>query len=75
VSTTVEEVEEAMLMEVDGKVVLAPLSDILSKSNPYVGNFHYGHKASKKLSGKASVCRKNSPPQEPVVSDDCIPNS
>ena len=62
-------------MEVDGKVVLAPLSDSLSKSNPYVGNFHYGHKASKKLSGKASVCRKNSPPQEPVISDDRIPNS
>jgi hypothetical protein len=32
VSTTVEEVEEDMLMEVDGKVVLAPLSGSLSKS-------------------------------------------
>jgi hypothetical protein len=53
---------DSMLIEVDGKVVLAPQSERLVglKSNPYVGNFHYGHEASEKLSG-----RKNSPPQEP----------
>mmetsp|Transcript_29948 Transcript_29948/g.48252 ORF Transcript_29948/g.48252 Transcript_29948/m.48252 type:complete len:444 (-) Transcript_29948:258-1589(-) len=44
---------DSMFIEVDGKAVLAPQSERLSlKSNPYVGNFHYGHQASKKLGGR-----------------------
>jgi hypothetical protein len=54
-------------MEVDGKVVLAPQSERLKhKSNPYVGTFHYGHRASKMLTGASPPgSRKSSPPQDP----------
>ena len=62
--------EEDNLMEVDGKAVLAPQSERLKhKSNPYVGTFHYGHRASKMLTGQTGGSppgsRKGSPPQQP----------
>eukprot|EP00802_Teleaulax_amphioxeia_P008609 Tamp_08618.p1 GENE.Tamp_08618~~Tamp_08618.p1 ORF type:complete len:652 (+),score=134.08 Tamp_08618:218-1957(+) len=62
--------EEDNLMEVDGKAVLAAQSERLKhKSNPYVGTFHYGHRASKMLTGQTGGSppgsRKSSPPQQP----------
>ena len=71
-----DECSEAHLMEVDGKAVLAPQSERLAlKSNPYVGTFHYGHEASKKLSGQTESQsgashlspRKNSPGSNPIT--------
>jgi hypothetical protein len=73
-----DEYSETHLMEVDGKAVLAPQSERLAlKSNPYVGTFHYGHEASKKLSGQTSAeaqsgashlsPRKHSPGSNPIT--------
>lgn len=80
-----DETSETHLMEVDGKAVLAPQSERLSlKSNPYVGTFHYGHEASKKLSGQISAesssgsihrspsSRKNSPQSNPISADTSV---
>ncbi len=65
-----DEPEDALnFMEVDGKVVLAPQSERLKhKSNPYVGTFHYGHQASKMLTGVSPPgSRKSSPPQAKIL--------
>ena len=65
-----DEPEDAVnFMEVDGKVVLAPQSERLKhKSNPYVGTFHYGHRASKMLTGASPPgSRKSSPPQAKIL--------
>ena len=65
-----DEPEDAVnFMEVDGKVVLAPQSERLKhKSNPYVGTFHYGHRASKMLTSSSPPgSRKSSPPQAKIL--------
>ena len=70
--------DDAYLMEVDGKAVLTAQSARTLKSNPYVGTFHYGHEASKKLSGEKSHAqggrssKKSSPQSNPTTADTSI---